>query len=165
MQCLTKYALHPTFLDQSFSMAIKLAQETIDHLNQSINKQLDIAMTSKVNLDVDRILESIRCKELQDLINRVEDEARAKSSSKAEKGSSKASERANKGKKTAQKHSASRVVKSASPCPEEEQDAAPLLHKRKRSSPVKKVLTSTTSPSFILDAGNEKFVASKMMSP
>ena len=56
MQCLTKYALHPTFLDPTFSMAIKLAQEMIDQLNQSINKQLDKAMASKANLDMDKIL-------------------------------------------------------------------------------------------------------------
>ena len=56
IKCLIKYALHPTFLDPAFSMAIKLAQEMIDQLNQSINKQVDKAMASKANLDVDKIL-------------------------------------------------------------------------------------------------------------
>ena len=55
---------------------------------------------------------------------------RRRAALKLKKGSSKASERITKGKKTNF---------------QEEQVAAPLFHKRKRSSPVKKTLTSTTA--------------------
>ena len=139
MQCLTKYVLHPTFLDPAFSMAIKLAQEMIDQLNQSINKQLDTAMASKVNLDVDRTLESIHCRELQDLISRLEDEARAKSKPEIIQPASK--EDKGKGKKAiAQNRPSSRVLKNNTTNSdslsslEEEQDTIPPLAKRKRSS-------------------------------
>ena len=61
MQCLIKYALHLTFLDPTFSLTIRLAQETICHLQQSVNRQLDIAIEAKVNFDVSRALESLHC--------------------------------------------------------------------------------------------------------
>ena len=59
------------FSDPAFSAAIKLAKEKIAQLEFFVNDQLDIAIKSKVNFDVDRTLESIRSRELQDLINRL----------------------------------------------------------------------------------------------
>ena len=104
---------------------------------------MDIALRYKLNFDVDRAPEAARIKELNAHINRLEDTAQKKNSSKAKKSSSKAPEQASKGKK---------IISV------EEQTTRPLLHKRKRSNPVKKTLTSTT-------AGNERLMASKMMLP
>ena len=71
MQCLIRYALHPSFSNPTFTVAIKLAREKIAQLEFSINRQLDIATKHNVDFDVDRALETIRCRELQDLINRL----------------------------------------------------------------------------------------------
>ena len=62
---------------------MKIAKEKIAQLKYSINEQLDTATWFNVDFDVSRASESIRCKELQDLISRLEDEARSKSKSKA----------------------------------------------------------------------------------
>ena len=104
---------------------------------------MDIALRYKLNFDVDRAPEATRIKELHAHINRLEDAMQKKHNFKAKKSNSKAPEQANKWKK----------ISSA-----EEQATAPLLHKRKRSSLMKKTLTSTT-------AGHEKLVALKMMLP
>ena len=100
-------------------------------------------MTSKINLDVDRTPESIHCKDLQDLINRLEDEARVKSKPKVTKLAGK--EDKGKGKKAiVQKCSSNRVLKNkttdsdSSSSSEKEKNFIPPLAKRKRSSEVSK---------------------------
>ena len=132
MQCLTGYALRPFFHDPAHTVAMRIAYQEINQLQYALNRSIDTALQHKLNFDVDKTPKAARIKELQKLINKLEDAVQEKISSKTEKGSSKAS-------------------------------AAPILHKRKRSSPMKKTLTNTTSPSSIPDAGNEKLVESKMM--
>ena len=82
MQCLVGYALCPSFSDLVFAIAIRLAKGKIHQLEFSINQQLDIATKSNVDFDVDRTPESIRYRELEDLINRLQEDARAKNKTK-----------------------------------------------------------------------------------
>ena len=82
MQCLVGYAFRPSFSDPGFSVAIKLAREKISQLEYSINEQLDTATKCNVNFDVGKAPDMIRCKELQDLISKLEEEARAESKPK-----------------------------------------------------------------------------------
>ena len=55
MQCLVGYALHPSFSDPAFSVAINLAREKIAQLEYSINDQLDTTTKYNVNFDVGRL--------------------------------------------------------------------------------------------------------------
>ena len=89
MQCLVGYALCPSFSDPAFVVAIKLAREKIAQLEYSVNEQLDIATKHNVHFDVSRTPKTIHCKELQDLINRLQEEARAKNKPKVSKKSTK----------------------------------------------------------------------------
>ena len=72
-QCLVGYALCPSFSDPAFVVAIKLAREKIAQLEFSVNEQLDIATKHNVDFDVSKAPETIRCRELQDLINSLQD--------------------------------------------------------------------------------------------
>ena len=65
----------PLFSDLAFLVAIKLVHEKIAQFEYSINEQLDTATKYNVNFDVGRALETIRYKELQDLISSLEEEA------------------------------------------------------------------------------------------
>ena len=73
MQCLVGYALHPSFSDPAFVVVIKLAQEKIAKLELSGNEQLDITTKHNVDFDVSRASETIHCKELQYLINKLQE--------------------------------------------------------------------------------------------
>ena len=98
-----------------------------------------------------------------DHIHKVENSAREKSNAKAEKSSSRTKERAGRSKKVAVKIPSGRLAGTihsspdSSPSSEEENTEAtpaPLIHKRKRSSPVKR--SSTTS-----GANSEKIASTK----
>ena len=138
MQCLVGYALCPSFLDPAFVATIKLAKEKIAQIEFSVNDQLDIAIKSKVNFDVDRAPETIRCKELQNLINKLQEEARAKNKPKV-------LEKTSHGDKGKGKKIIGSLSYDISPISEEEeQEIAPLLVKRKRTSPTSRAKISST---------------------
>ena len=94
-------------------------------------------------------------------IHKLEDAVRERSSSRAEKSSPKVTEWVGRVKKVVVKVSSGRTARRRSPSSNtpssSEEDAAPLTHKRKRSSPEKK--TSITS-----GADSEKLVTSKARS-
>ena len=71
-----------SFLDPAFAIAIKLSQEKIAQLEFFVKEQLDIAIKNNVDFDVSSVPETIHCKELQDLINRLQEEAKAKNKPK-----------------------------------------------------------------------------------
>ena len=139
MQCLVRCTLYPSFSEPAFLVAIKLAREKIAQLEYSVNEQLDTTTKYNVNFDVDRTPETICYKELQDLISKLEEEARAKNKPKIPYPANK--EDKGKGKKAiAQKRRSSRVLNNktadsdSSPRFEEEKNVVPPLAKRKRSS-------------------------------
>ena len=82
IQCLVGYALNPFFLDHAYAVAIRGIREKIHQLQFSVNEQLDIAIKNNLNFDVSRTLEGIRFMELQEIINRLREEARAKNKPK-----------------------------------------------------------------------------------
>ena len=130
MQCLVGYALRPSFSNPAFAVAIKLAKEKIAQLEFSVNDQLDIAIKSNVDFDVGMAPKTICCKELQDLINRLQVEARVKNKPKVPKKTSHGDK--GKGKKLI-----GSISSDISPISEEEElEIAPLLVKRKRTSSV-----------------------------
>ena len=125
----------PSFF--SFVAAIRLAKEKISQLEFSINYQLDIAIKSNINFDVDRAPESIRCRELQGLINRLQEEAKAKNKSKVPEKTN--HEDKGKGNKLIES-----LPFDISPISkEEERETAPVLVKRKRTSPVSRAKHSS----------------------
>ena len=149
MKCLVGYALRPSFLDHAFAAAIRLAKEKILQLQFSVNEQLNIATKNNVDFDVSRTLEGIRCIELQDLINRLQEEARARNKSKVPEQTSHRDK--GKGKK---------LVDSLPPpiSEEEEQDITPLIIKRKRLS-----LTSRAKSSFTLQVSSAPNIVAALL--
>ena len=134
MQCLVGYALSPSFLDPAYAAAIRISRENIHQLQFSVNEQLDTATKNNLNFDVSRTPKGIRCMELQELINRLQEEARAKNKSKIlEQTSSK-----DKGKGKRPPDSVPLFVSE-----EEEQEIVPLIARRKRSSPTSRARTSS----------------------
>ena len=91
-QCLTGYALRPSFCDPAYTVTMRITYQEINQLQQALNRSIDIARQHKLKFAVNKTPEAARIKELQELINKLEATAQGKSSSKAEKGSSKASE-------------------------------------------------------------------------
>ena len=91
---------------------------------------MDTTQRFKLNFDVDRAPKATRIKELHEHIQKLEEVAQKKTNSRIEKGSSSTPEQTNIGQKT-------------NPAEEddEEPEAAPLLHKRKRSIPTRRVMT------------------------
>ena len=75
--CSPSFFFYPTF-----AATIRLAREKIHQLQFSINEQLDIATKNNIDFDISRTPEGIRCIELQNLINRLQEEARARNKSK-----------------------------------------------------------------------------------
>ena len=128
MRCLMGYASNPSFLDAAYVAAIRGIREKIHHLQFSINEQLNIAIKNNLSFDVSRTPEGIQCMELQKVINRLREEAKAqnKSNTPAQTGFIDKG----KGKKP--------VDSVPSPISEkEEQGTIPLVTKRKRLSPIR----------------------------
>ena len=75
------YASNPSFMDPAYAAAIRGIREKIHQLQFSINEQLDIAVKKNLNFDVSRTPEGIRCMELQKVINRLREEAKAQNKS------------------------------------------------------------------------------------
>ena len=126
MQCLVGYALNPSFLDPAYAVAFRIASEKIHQLQFSVNEQLDIAIKNNLDFDVSRTLEGIQCMDLQALINMLQEEVRARNKSKVPEQTS----LRDKGKGKKPTDSLFSPVSK-----EEEQKTAPLIIKRKRSSP------------------------------
>ena len=95
---------------------------------------MDTAQRFKLNFDVDRAPETTRIKELHEHILKLEEAAQKKTNSKIGKSSSNTPEHTNNGKKT-------NLVEED----DEEPDAAPLLCKRKKSIPAKRLMTLPSS--------------------
>ena len=117
-----------------------LPEKKIHQLQFSINEQLDTAIKNNIDFDVSRTPEGIQCMELQDLINKLQEEARAKNKSKVPEQTSLKDK--GKGKKPTDSF--------PSPVSEEEkQETAPFITKRKRSNPTSRARSSSapqTSP-------------------
>ena len=75
------YASNPSFLDPAYAAAIRGIREKNHQLQFSVNEQLDIAMKNNLNFDVSRTPEGIQCIELQEVINRLREEAKAQNKS------------------------------------------------------------------------------------
>ena len=99
MQYLTRYALRPSFYDHAYTVAMTIAYHEINQLQFVINRSMDIAQRFKLNFDVDRAPEAARIKELHEHIQKLEETAPKKTSSRIEKSSSSTLEQMNNGKK------------------------------------------------------------------
>ena len=82
-----------------------IAKNELRKLERSLNEEYDLALKFKLSYanQIYRNPDALRCKELQDLIAKLENAAKEKSSTKA-------LEKANKGKNVTQKCPASRVL-------------------------------------------------------
>ena len=142
MQCLTGYALRPSFIDPAYSTAIVIANQEIKRLWKTLSDNYDIAQQHDVRYSICRAPEQARIEELMDHIRKLESSAQGKSNSRAVKSSpitkehSKRTKRATvkvpSGKPTSKAH----LSPSSFPSSEEEDDnAAPPIFKRKRPNP------------------------------
>ena len=136
MECLSGYALKP-YLDPAYSTAIAMANQEINRLRKLLSDNYDTALRYDVRYPIYRSPEQARIEELLTLIHKLEEDARKKSSSRAEKSSQKAGksgqkvkERAGRPKKFAIKASSTRSA-SASPSspdsPVSTEEAAPQI--------------------------------------
>ena len=83
MQCLTGYAIIPFFHDLAYTVAMRIAYQEINQLQFAINKSMDTAQRFKLKFDVDRAPKAEHIKELHALIQKLEEAAQKKSSSKS----------------------------------------------------------------------------------
>ena len=126
----------------------------IKDLQQSVNKQLDVAMIAKINFDVSRAPETLLCNELQDLINRLEDEAKARDKPQVGQLAKKDKSKGKKAiihKRPSKRGPNSKIVDSnPSSSSEKEQGVISPLVKRKRLSEVNRATQSpaTQSPAI-----------------
>ena len=136
MQCLTGYAISPSFHDLAYTMAMRIAYHEINQLQFAINSSMDTAQKFKLKFYVNRTPEATRIKELGEHIQKLEEATQKKSSSRVEKSSSSTPEQAN-------------IEQRTSPAEEDneglEPDATPLLRKRKISVPVRRVIMLPSS--------------------
>ena len=141
------YALRPSFIDPAYSTAVKMAYQEINWQRRSFSNSLEIAQQHNLRFNFYKTLEEARIEELMEHIRKLEDTAGEKSSSSTEKSSPKIKERAGRTKRVAVKVSSSRAARKTPPSPNSspslDEEAAPAIPKRKRSSPERK--TSVTS--------------------
>ena len=158
MDCLSGYALKPSFIDPIFSTAMKMTYEKINRQRRMLCNDLEIAQQHHLDYSFDRTPEHARIEELMDHIRKIESFAREKSSSKVARSSPATKECSRRTKKVAIKIPSSKAISkaqanpssslipeedvsraqtnpSSSPIPEEvDDDNTPLIVKRKRSS-------------------------------
>ena len=80
MTCLTRYAFIPSFHDPAYTnptytVAMRIAYQEINQLQFAINKSMDTAKRFKLNFDIDKAPEAARIKELNAVIQRLEEDA------------------------------------------------------------------------------------------
>ena len=88
MQCLTGYALRPSFIDPTYSTAVKMAYQEINRHRRSLSSSLEIAQQHNLKFNFDRTPEQARIQELMEHIHKLKDTAQEKSNSKAKKSKS-----------------------------------------------------------------------------
>ena len=129
MKCLPEYSINPTFLDPAYNIAIKGIREKINQLQFSVGQQLDVAIKNNLKFDVSKTSEGIQCIELQEIIVRLREEIKAQK--RAAKDAQTSLTDKGKGKEPAET-----ADLAPSPISEDEiPTTAPLMTKRKRSSP------------------------------
>ena len=89
MQCLSGYALKPTFVDPAYATAIRIAYQEINRQRRILSDNLEIIQQYNLEYSFDRTPEQTRIEKLMDHICKLEDAAREKTTSKAEKSSHK----------------------------------------------------------------------------
>ena len=77
MKCLTEYSSNPSFLNPTYAAAIRGIREKIHQLQFSVGAQLDVAMKNNLSFDVSKTPKGILCIELQGVIYRLREEAKA----------------------------------------------------------------------------------------
>ena len=75
VQCLTGYALSPSFHDLAYTMAMSIAYHEINQLQFAINTSMDTTQKFKLKFDVDTVPEVARIKELGEHIQKLEEAA------------------------------------------------------------------------------------------
>ena len=83
MECLSGYALKPSFNDLAYSTAIAIAYQEIKHLQRMLNDNYDIAQQHDVRYSICRASEQAEIEELRDHIHKLENSAKGNSSSRA----------------------------------------------------------------------------------
>ena len=73
MQCLTGYALSPSFHDPAYTVAMRIAYHEINQLQFAINTSMDTTQKFKLNFDVDRAPEAARIKKLHEHIQKLKE--------------------------------------------------------------------------------------------
>ena len=138
LQCLIGYALRPFFIDLAYSIAVKMTYQEINRKWRALSNSLEIAQQHNLRFNFDRTLEQARIEELIEHIHKLEDTAQEKSNSRAKKSSPRVKERVRRTKKVIVKVSSSRATRRTSPSPNSspslDEEAAPTIPKRKRSS-------------------------------
>ena len=128
------YALRP-FIDPASSTAVKMAYQEINLHRRSLSSSLEIAQQHNLKFNFVKTPEQARIQELMKQIHKLEDTARKKSSSRAEKSSPKVKECASRTKKVAMKVSSGRTARRTPPSPNSssisDEEAAPLIPKGK----------------------------------
>ena len=149
MQCLSGYALRPSFVDPAYSTAMNMAYQEINQHRRSLSHILKTAQQHNLRFNFDRTLEQGRIEELKEHICMLEVTAQEKIISKAEKISSRAEksshrvkERAGRSKRVAVKIPSGRPAcvtpsspDSSIPAEETTPQTTPQIPKRKKSSP------------------------------
>ena len=103
IQCLIGYALRPSFIDPAYSTAISIAYQEINHLRKILSDNNDIAQHHDIRYSICRAPEQTRIEKLMDNIHKLENAARWKSNSKADKNSPITKERTKRTKRVAMK--------------------------------------------------------------
>ena len=75
MQCLTGYALRPSFIDPAYSTAMNIAYQEINRHRRSLSNSLEIAQQRNLKFDFDRTLEHARIQEFMEHIHKLKDAA------------------------------------------------------------------------------------------
>ena len=75
MQCLSGYALSPSFIDPAYSTAMNMAYQEINQHWRSLSRSLETAQQHNLRFNFDRALEQARIEELREHIHKIEDNA------------------------------------------------------------------------------------------
>ena len=100
MQCLSGYALKPSFVDPAYATTIRIAYQEINRQRRILSDNLEIIQQYNLEYSFDRTPEQTRIEKLMDHICKLEDAAREKTTSRAEKTSLRAEKSSHKVKKT-----------------------------------------------------------------